>query len=228
VIDAFVNVLPFSVEQSAAVIAVSGGGEVSPNTASRCRTIRRLKKKGYETVYEAMIVMPPNMMIKISDALSLLLLDILPEKVDEIAIDLSNGMVKRMKAHAYDRIFASMASLEKIGGRKFGKKIKVSSTCKGCGLCATKCPRGNIIMEKGRPVFHDRCVMCLGCIYRCPEKALTPGRWKSFVFDCYDLKPLKNQLAKGDWQRPDDEAIKAMTKGYMLSGIRKYILRDEG
>lgn len=224
VIEEFLADLPFCANQSAAVIAVSGGGEVSPNTASRCRTIRYLKKKGYATVYEAMVVMPANMMTEFSEELSLLLLAVLPEKMEKIAGDLSNGVVKRLKAHVYDRFFAYIGLLERIGGPDFGRKIKVSFACKGCGLCVAKCPRGNIVMENGRPHHKDRCIVCLGCIYRCPQKALTPGICKSFVFASYDLKPLQKQLASGAWQRPCEEEIKAMTKGYLLSGVRKYLL----
>jgi Fe-S-cluster-containing hydrogenase component 2 len=38
------------------------------------------------------------------------------------------------------------------------------------------CPRQNIALRDGKPVFGDRCVICLNCIYSCPQKALEPGR----------------------------------------------------
>ncbi len=45
---------------SAAVISVSGAGDVCPNTACRVSSIKRLTKKGYHVLYERMIVMPSN------------------------------------------------------------------------------------------------------------------------------------------------------------------------
>lgn len=223
-IDDFLEALPYSAGGVAAVIAVSGGGEVSPNTASRCRTRRHLKKKGYQTVYEAGLVMPSNLIMEYAEVISLSLLRILPEKAEEIAADLNSGRVKRMQIHVFDRFLARLGVFEKGGTSVFGKKMEVSGACKGCGLCAAKCPRGNIVLENGRPVFKDRCIMCLGCIYRCPQKALKPGVFKGFIFDGYDLKPLEKKLLAGSWQPPPEEELKAMTKGYLMSGVRKYLL----
>ena len=42
----------------------------------------------------------------------------------------------------------------------------------GCGLCAKKCPVQAIEMRDGKPVWvKDKCVMCLGCLHRCPKYA---------------------------------------------------------
>ncbi len=224
-IDDFIDALPFSADGVAAVIAVSGGGEVFPNTASRCRTVGHLRKKGFQTVYEAGLVMPSNLIMDYPEVISLSLLHILPEKTERIAADLNSQTVRRMKIHVFDRCLAFLGALEKCGSSSFGKKMKVSGACKSCGLCAAKCPRGNIALENGRPVFKDRCIMCLGCIYRCPQKALTPGILKFFVFDDgYDLKPLEKKLLERAWQRPKEEELKALTKGYLMSGVRKYLL----
>ncbi len=224
VIDDFLEALAFSAGGVAAVIAVSGGGEVSPNTASRCRTTRHLKKKGFQTVYEAGLVMPSNLIMEYPEVISLAILRILPEKAEEIAADLSSGRVKRMKIHVFDRFLARLGVLERCGSPDFGKKMKVSDACKGCGLCAAKCSRGNIALENGRPVFKDRCIMCLGCIYRCPQKALTPGILKSFVLVGYDLNLLQRKLDEDSPKRLDREEIKTLTKGYLMSGVRKYLL----
>lgn len=226
IIDDFLLGLPFCADGVAAVIAVSGGGEVSPNTASRCRTKRLLKKKGFRTVYEAGLVMPSNLIIEYPETISLLLLRILPEKAARIAADLSSGTVKGMKIHVIDRLWARLGALEKCGSPSFGKRIKVSGACKGCGLCAAKCPRGNIVLENGKPVFQDRCIMCLGCIYRCPRKALKPGILKFFVFDDFDIDSLQKKLDADFWESPDREKIKDLTKGYLMSGVRKYLLEE--
>jgi flavodoxin len=42
----------------AVVISVSGGGEVSPNTACRVQSIHELEKKRLRVIYDRMLVMP--------------------------------------------------------------------------------------------------------------------------------------------------------------------------
>ena len=40
-------------------------------------------------------------------------------------------------------------------------------------LCARKCPDQAIEMRDGRPVWvKERCIMCLGCLHRCPKFAI--------------------------------------------------------
>ena len=48
----------------------------------------------------------------------------------------------------------------------------VSGDCVGCGLCATVCPRRNIRMEGGKPVFSHDCAGCMACVCYCPRKAI--------------------------------------------------------
>ena len=59
--------------------------------------------------------------------------------------------------------------------RKKAEAFAVSSACIGCGQCARLCPRGNIRMENGRPVFGTDCVQCLGCLQYCPKGAISLG-----------------------------------------------------
>lgn len=53
-----------------------------------------------------------------------------------------------------------------------GQRFCVSEDCVKCGKCAKICPVGNISFEGGTPVFGDKCVACLGCYHRCPQKAI--------------------------------------------------------
>ncbi len=53
-----------------------------------------------------------------------------------------------------------------------GKRFKTTEKCTKCGKCAQICPVKNICVENN-VVFGDRCIACLGCYHRCPNKAIT-------------------------------------------------------
>lgn len=57
-----------------------------------------------------------------------------------------------------------------------GQEIHSIVDCIGSGLCAKKCPVQAIEMQGGRPVWiKEKCVMCLGCLHRCPKFAIRYG-----------------------------------------------------
>lgn len=59
---------------------------------------------------------------------------------------------------------------------KQAKKFRVSEACIGCGTCARICPRGNIRLEGGKPVFGTDCIGCLSCLQYCPKEAIDLGK----------------------------------------------------
>ena len=52
---------------------------------------------------------------------------------------------------------------------------RVDGGCSGCGTCEKICPRANIRVEDGRPVWHHNCEMCNACIQWCPQQAIHVG-----------------------------------------------------
>ena len=87
---------------------------------------------------------------------------------------------RRTNRHLRPRTPAIITKL--IAEPLYNKKVRRTSnlhaenTCIGCGLCAKKCPVQAIAMRDGRPVWvKDRCVMCLGCLHRCPKFAIQYG-----------------------------------------------------
>ena len=55
----------------------------------------------------------------------------------------------------------------------YNKKLKISDSCIGCGLCASNCPMGNLSIQNGKAVNFGKCAMCYRCISTCPKKAIT-------------------------------------------------------
>jgi ferredoxin/flavodoxin len=208
---------------SAVVISVSGGGDVIPNTACRVSSIKRLEGKGYKVIYENMLVMPSNWIVATKPPLAKMLLEILPKKVQGIVEDVENGVIRRTKPYVVDRFLSFVGELEKFGAKSFGKQIRVSEACTGCGWCSSNCPAGNISLEAGNLKFGNNCHLCLKCIYGCPNKALQPGVGKFIVIkEGYDLKTIEDMEAL---KEPVD--VVGLTKGYLWSGVRKYLLEDK-
>ncbi|MGJ4848715.1 EFR1 family ferrodoxin [Bacillota bacterium Meth-B3] len=50
--------------------------------------------------------------------------------------------------------------------------FSASDDCVACGICARVCPKRNIVMQGGRPVFLHNCSCCMACVSYCPKKAV--------------------------------------------------------
>ena len=120
----------------------------------------------------------------------------LPGKINTISQAVLSEKNQRKIIYWIDYLISALGESEKKGTQKFGKGIRVLSSCNGCGLCAKNCCSFNIQIENKssvgavfKPVFDDYCDMCLGCIYNCPQKALQPT-YGAFQVDKrgYDLQ----------------------------------------
>lgn len=205
----------------AAVISVSGGGEVTPNLACRSLIKKKLRKRNFAVFYEKMLVMPSNWIVPTRQVLIDRLLELLPYKVSFCADEIL-GMKKRVSAPGIgNRIVSFLCRLEHAGAARFGTRITVGASCTGCGVCARDCPAGNIEMVSRTPVFHDSCTLCLRCIYGCPEHALSPGMLKFLAIrDGFDLE----RMISGRTVVPKELDIKKETKGYLWLGVRRYLM----
>ncbi len=59
---------------------------------------------------------------------------------------------------------------------KRAAKFQANDKCISCGTCVKVCPRENIQLADGRPVFGTNCMGCLSCVQFCPQHAIDIGR----------------------------------------------------
>ena len=216
----YIKRLDSTCEEPAAVVAVSGGGEITPNRACRLNVCNLLEAKGYSVVYESMLVMPCNFLIPTPTKISVALLEVLDHKCNMIALDLIRGAIYRTHPPLIDRLFSKLARFEKgyYGRTRFGESIKVGDSCVSCGWCSDSCPSGNITMHRGKPRFGLHCNMCLKCIYGCPKKALSATYGSFFVLkEGFSLEGIETSSMKSDPTALDD------IKGPLWKGVRKYL-----
>ena len=184
-----------------AVISVSGGGNVITNSACRCKTVKLLKKSGFNVIYEEMVRMPNNWMKAPKEKKFISIISKLPNKIEHIAQTVISEKRSKKIIYWIDYLITALGEAEKKGTQKFGNGIKVLDSCTGCGLCAKNCCSSNIKMERhgetdlrAKPKFGNQCDMCLGCVYNCRQKALQ-ATWGAFQVDKngYDLQAIRKK-----------------------------------
>lgn len=201
------------------IISVSGGGEVTPNLACRVPIKRALKKKKYKIVYDKMIVMPSNWIVETKQVLSSKLIQVLPYKVSYIVNDVINGTQYFTYPLIGNRILTLFGTLEHIGAHSFGKNIQVDSNCNCCGTCVKKCPVSNIKLHDNKPTFSKKCILCLNCIYSCPQKALHPTIMKFVAIQ--NGFSYKEILAQS--QNDNKIDLNKEAKGFAWIGVKRYL-----
>jgi len=191
--ETWVKNLPLRPSQRVAIFSVSGGGEVSPNTACRSYCKNQLRKKGFSLVYESMFVMPSNFTIEAPAEINLSLIKIMPVKVAACIQDLLQHKSKLLTPNFMNQIFPLLGKMEHLGARAYGRGIHASSSCNHCGLCVAQCPRKNIKFKNKIPTFGLRCIWCMKCIYACPKQALSPRFLRFTVLkNGFSIKKLKD------------------------------------
>lgn len=205
--------------EKVAVISVSGGGEIFPNKGCRHEVIHLLEQKNFSVVYEDMLVLPPNCLIKTPDAVASALLQLLPHRVEEIVEAILEGKKRRSETKIWDRAFSHWGRSYEQWAKTFGSGFTVSEACTLCGHCVENCPAGNISLDQEGIHFDDRCHACLSCIYGCPEQALAPKTWKSLILkEGYDLENWDHQEMATDLPQ-----LKKQIKGLLWIGVRRYL-----
>jgi len=216
----WISTIPDGNGQAVAIISVSGGGEVWPNTACRAGCINLFEQKGYNVVYERMIVMPSNILVATKEQFAIRLLQILPSKVENCVSEILSGVRRRKRPHITSRIMSAIFKIEKKGVKKFPKLLQVGENCTSCGWCTKNCPRKNIEMINSRPYFGGQCIACLRCIYGCPSKAIHTSRFSFITIkEGYNLDELEKRMSDIEL-----EPIERVAAGILFVGVRDYLL----
>lgn len=197
IVEKWTKKLPHSNGTYVAIISVSGGGEVSPNTACRITCKDILSRKKYILLYEKMIVMPSNYATQANQQLNLAFIKVLPIKVQSILEDIVSGQKNILRPQLRDRAFAFLGRAEHLGASVFGAMLHTSNACNQCGMCVRNCPKNNIRMENGKIKFGFRCLWCMKCIYSCPCKAIKPRILKFAVLKSgFDINKMMTMTLK--------------------------------
>ncbi len=222
-VDDWVARIPNGEGRPAAVISVSAGGEISPNTNCRSSIIRLLTKKDYDVRYECMFVMPCNFLFEYDDSVMAMLLRAAPQKAERTVSDILSENRRRTRPHIADRVISRIGLLEKRHSGFFGSRLYATDACTGCGWCAAHCPVGNISLQNGKPLFGENCVICLRCVYECPKKAIMPGACPRFVLkNGYDIAALESRFS-GQQEFPP---LSKTARGPWMAGVRKYLQEE--
>lgn len=210
--------LPDGKGLSCAVISVSGGGEMWPNTACRNVVSDYLEVRGYNLFYERSFIMPANVLIKDKHRMNPRLLQVLPEKAEFCVNQILSGNHRRITKRPFaKKMLLSISERFRKNAYKFGQQLSVGKTCNECGWCVSNCPTKNIKINFGMPVFSDKCVMCFRCVYGCPQKAIETKKYKKFVIkDGFDLNAIRDEST----QVFDPKKIKG---GFLYKEVKKYL-----
>lgn len=208
-------------QKNVAVISVSGGGEIWPNTGCRNSCCEALEDKGFQVVYEKMMVMPCNWVFPMDDHLVMELLMVIPEKVSRIVDSIFSGKVRRT-GYKMGFIRRKLSGIGKANTHTFASALKASAKCTGCSWCANTCPVGNIVMEDRRPKFLDQCVMCFRCVYGCPSKAIETKHFM-VIKGGFDISAVEKRMA-GVELKP----LKIAAKNIAWLGVKWYLTDRDG
>lgn len=180
----FVKCLPSGLYGDVSMIGVG----CTTNWVDRAASVdlrKLLTEKGYSIILDELLAMPLTFIMDFPDELARKLIAESEEKIEDIGIALVDGRKTTLKPAFKSRLLHFIGKVEQFASRLFGLELHANNSCNSCGICWNKCPENNIKCNShGRPKFGFSCLMCMRCIYNCPQKAITP-RFSKFL-------PIKN------------------------------------
>ena len=144
-----------------------------------------LAAKGNPILHENILAMPSTFVMAFPDGLARQRIAESEKRIKEISRSLIDGTKTSVKVEYKSRLMNIIGKIEQFASRLFGLELHASNQCNSCGICWNNCPGHNIKRRaNGLPKFGFSCLMCMRCIYNCPQKAISP-RFSKFI-------PIKN------------------------------------
>lgn len=174
---------------SAPVYIMQTSGEaLKLNTAATVTPARMLRRRGYDVRGAFWYVMPYNIIFRHSDAMASRMWRAAELRLPKDARSVIDGGRGMYRVGAVSRFVSFVLKIEHTAMPFIGRRFKAEDKCTGCGLCADRCPRGNIAMSGGKPRFGKKCVGCMRCVFNCPLNAVSPSIFKGWrVNGAYDF-----------------------------------------
>ena len=176
VVDKFIEIMQLSGKQNPEIFAVLTCGQ-SCGMADELLE-KALGKRSLKLYSTYRLVMPDDyvLMYNVGSESEMKKLASSKAKLAIVAAKIKQEWKCQIKHSATDAAMTKVFQPMYHGGRKT-KKFYADDACVGCGLCAAICPVEAIrITDSGKPEWtKPRCVMCLGCINRCPEHSIQYG-----------------------------------------------------
>lgn len=125
-----------------------------------------------------------------------------PRKAKKIADKINANEKKPIKRSLVRFLSKIHGKLYKTWGAFAKSFYTVESNCNQCGYCEKLCPAGNIHIVNGKVEFGDKCISCLACYHRCPQKAINVGKRtikrKRYVNHCINIDEMYD-CCPGRW-----------------------------
>lgn len=188
------------------IVRVSGE-PLGLNHAAGILPKRILKGKGYTVKGELAYVMPYNIIFRHSDGMAARMQQDALILAKRDAQTIFRGEGKLYFNGPFRRVVSFVLRIEHPAMPILGKHFKTGKSCTGCGACEKLCPRGNIKVENGKPVFGKSCVGCMACAFGCPQDAIKTSvlnGWRVNGAYAFDGAPAK-----------DDEVGRYCKKAYL-------------
>jgi len=170
----FVKSLPPGLYEAVSLVAVGFAGNWL-NGAVSSDLRKSLLKKAYPIVVDEDLAMPLTFIMNSPDNLNLKLIAESERKIADLCMRIMKTESSVKEVLFKSKLVNLMGKVEAPAARLFGLELHANNDCTSCGTCWTNCPQRNIKQKNnGKPGFGFNCIMCMRCIYQCPEQAISP------------------------------------------------------
>lgn len=166
------------------------------NDAAGSSIIKILEKKGYEVLLSDVVAMPLTFVMSFPDDVIEKSISDSTKRMSDIQELVASNEKTDKKVKFKSKVIHKFGKIEDFAARFFGLELHAKKTCTSCGICWNRCPESNIKPnKKNMPKFGLKCMMCMRCVYECPEEAITPYMSKFLIHkNHYNLNNHLNKI----------------------------------